>query len=126
MAADGGCGPTRNMRSTPLSPNGHRIRNEYREARTRSKFREHEEEVSMLKVVTIIATLLVGAVSSASAQCGPNCAPPAGGGGNGGGTINPAPAPIAGAGLPILTMGCGVYWLIRRRRTSLDVGGYHH
>jgi hypothetical protein len=27
-----------------------------------------------------------------------------------------APGPIAGAGLPILAVGYGVYWLIRRRR----------
>jgi len=28
-----------------------------------------------------------------------------------------APGPIAGAGLPILAIGYGVYWLLRRRRT---------
>jgi hypothetical protein len=27
-----------------------------------------------------------------------------------------APGPIAGAGLPVLAVGYGVYWLIRRRR----------
>jgi hypothetical protein len=27
-----------------------------------------------------------------------------------------APGPIAGAGLPVVAVGFGVYWLIRRRR----------
>jgi hypothetical protein len=27
-----------------------------------------------------------------------------------------APGPVAGAGIPILAIGYGVYWLIRRRR----------
>ena len=26
------------------------------------------------------------------------------------------PGPIAGAGLPVLAMGYGIYWLVRRRR----------
>ncbi|MGY3605637.1 hypothetical protein [Bradyrhizobium sp. Leo121] len=30
--------------------------------------------------------------------------------------VGGAPGPIAGAGLPILAVGYGVYWLIRRRR----------
>jgi hypothetical protein len=29
-----------------------------------------------------------------------------------------APGPIAGAGLPILAIGYGVYWLIKRRRKT--------
>jgi uncharacterized protein YjeT (DUF2065 family) len=29
-----------------------------------------------------------------------------------------APGPIAGAGLPILAVGYGVYWLIKRRRKA--------
>ena len=28
------------------------------------------------------------------------------------------PGPIAGAGLPFLAVGFGVYWLVRRRRSS--------
>jgi hypothetical protein len=30
--------------------------------------------------------------------------------------VHGAPGPIAGAGLPFLAVGYGVYWLIRRRR----------
>ena len=30
----------------------------------------------------------------------------------------PAPGPIAGAGLPVLAVGYGVYWLVRRRRKA--------
>jgi hypothetical protein len=29
-----------------------------------------------------------------------------------------APGPIAGAGLPILAVGYGVYWLVRRRKSQ--------
>lgn len=30
--------------------------------------------------------------------------------------IRGAPGPIAGAGLPVLAIGYGVYWLVKRRR----------
>jgi hypothetical protein len=33
-----------------------------------------------------------------------------------GGTVHGAPGPIAGAGLPILAVGYGAYWLVRRYR----------
>ena len=32
--------------------------------------------------------------------------------------VHGAPGPIAGAGLPVLAVGYGVYWLIRRRRKA--------
>jgi hypothetical protein len=36
----------------------------------------------------------------------------------GGGSYRGVPGPIAGAGLPIVAVGYGVYWLIRRRRRT--------
>ena len=39
--------------------------------------------------------------------------------GDGGGrSVHGAPGPIAGAGLPILAVGYGVYWLVRCRRKA--------
>jgi hypothetical protein len=38
--------------------------------------------------------------------------------GNHYGHVSGAPGPIAGAGLPIIAVGLGVYWLIRRRRKA--------
>lgn len=39
---------------------------------------------------------------------------------NGGspGGVHGAPGPLAGAGLPVVAVGYGVYWLIRRRRAA--------
>jgi hypothetical protein len=34
------------------------------------------------------------------------------------GGVHGAPGPIAGAGLPVLAVGYGVYWLVRRRRRA--------
>jgi len=34
------------------------------------------------------------------------------------GHTRPAPGPIAGAGLPFLAIGYGVYWLVQRRRKA--------
>ena len=39
------------------------------------------------------------------------------GNGNGnGGNVRGAPGPLVGAGLPVLLIGGGIYWLVRRRR----------
>jgi hypothetical protein len=40
------------------------------------------------------------------------------GGGRDHGGVHGAPGPIAGAGLPVLAVGYGVYWLVRRRKTG--------
>ena len=35
--------------------------------------------------------------------------------------ISGAPGPIAGAGLPVVAVGYGIYWLVKRRRKTTDV-----
>jgi hypothetical protein len=37
-------------------------------------------------------------------------------GGKGGGGVHPVPGPLVGAGLPIIAVGYGAYWLVRRYR----------
>lgn len=39
---------------------------------------------------------------------------------NHGHKVSAAPGPIAGAGLPVLAIGYGVYWLVKRRRRKTD------
>jgi hypothetical protein len=67
---------------------------------------------ALLAVVTLplFTTLTVAMPGSCIIACNGN--------GNGNGNAHGAPGPIAGAGLPILAVGYGVYWLIRRRRKS--------
>ena len=41
------------------------------------------------------------------------------GNGNGnGGNVHGAPGPLAGAGLPVLLVGGGIYWVVRRRQRA--------
>jgi hypothetical protein len=42
------------------------------------------------------------------------------GGNNQGGGYHAAPGPVAGAGLPFLAVGYGVYWLVRRGRRKAE------
>jgi hypothetical protein len=39
--------------------------------------------------------------------------------GQNGNGIRAAPGPVAGAGLPVMAVGYGVYWLVRRRRRQI-------
>jgi hypothetical protein len=39
---------------------------------------------------------------------------------DGGHGVHGAPGPIAGAGLPVLALGYGAYWLVRRYRRKSD------
>jgi len=41
------------------------------------------------------------------------------GNGQGNGT-RAAPGPVVGAGLPVIAVGYGVYWLVRRRRRQIN------
>jgi hypothetical protein len=36
------------------------------------------------------------------------------------GGVHGVPGPITGAGLPVLAVGCGAYWLVRRYRRKSD------
>lgn len=56
----------------------------------------------------IVAVLGLAALPALSQTTAPPPSPPPG--------YNPAPGPIAGAGLPVLAVGFGVYWLVRRFR----------
>ena len=38
--------------------------------------------------------------------------------GNGNGGYRGAPGPIVGAGLPLLLIGGGIYWIVRRRKNA--------
>jgi hypothetical protein len=59
------------------------------------------------KVALSVALLTVIALPTVAFAYGPGNPPPVG-----------APGPIAGAGLPILAVGYGVYWLVRRRKST--------
>jgi len=63
----------------------------------------------------LAGAVVFGAPNLANAQsnCTGNCQQ----NGNNG-NIHGAPGPLAGAGLPFLAVGYGVYWLIKRRRKA--------
>lgn len=70
-----------------------------------------------LKVLSAAALATVVASPALACNGGGNCenAP---GHNKPGHTVKGAPGPAVGAGLPVLAIGYGVYWLVRRRRKA--------
>jgi hypothetical protein len=71
------------------------------------------KNVTRLLSATALASLLAAFALPTLTLANPISCPTAVGCGTRG-----APGPIAGAGLPILGIGYGVYWLIKRRRKA--------
>jgi hypothetical protein len=69
----------------------------------------------LIAASALVATLCLPAFADGNKNGwnNPNNPHYSGGSGN---TVHGAPGPIAGAGLPIIAVGYGVYWLVRRRR----------
>jgi hypothetical protein len=81
------------------------------------------EGVQMRKLLVasaVLAALCVPALAGNQNGQGGNGQGGNGQGGNGQGGVHGAPGPIAGAGLPILAVGYGAYWLVRRYRRKSD------
>jgi len=60
----------------------------------------------------ILSATSMSALAGQGQNCDGNC------NGNGGGSYRGAPGPVLGAGLPVLAVGYGVYWLVKRRRKA--------
>ena len=62
-----------------------------------------------LLIPLVLLALSVPALAQTRSPC-PTCPPP---------TIRPAPGPLVGAGLaglPVLLIGGGIYWIVRRKK----------
>jgi hypothetical protein len=68
--------------------------------------------LSFLLFVALCMPVLAGQGQNGNGQ-GQN------GNGQGNGT-RAAPGPVVGAGLPVIAVGYGVYWLVRRRRRQIN------
>jgi hypothetical protein len=82
-----------------------------------------ERAMKTSKMITISAVLFAAIVLPTIANAGgpgqsPPPPPPSGSGGGSGTNTQGVPGPLAGAGLPFIAVGYGVYWLIRRRRKA--------
>jgi LPXTG-motif cell wall-anchored protein len=67
-----------------------------------------------LPIVLLLALTAVPALAGDGNDQGQNQQ----GGGGGGGKVHGAPGPLLGAGLPILLVGGGIYWLVRRKKKA--------
>lgn len=77
--------------------------------------------VPLILALTAVPALACNGGGNCENAPGHNKSSEGGGGGRGdqdghGGAVKGAPGPIAGAGLPVLAIGYGVYWLVKRRR----------
>jgi hypothetical protein len=73
----------------------------------------------MKKLVIPMALLLalsVPALAGGGNDQGGNNNNQGGNNNNQGGGVRGAPGPLVGAGLPVLLIGGGIYWLVRRRK----------
>jgi hypothetical protein len=76
------------------------------------------------KMITISAVLFAAIVVPTIANAGgpgqgpTTLPPPSSSGGSSGTTTHGVPGPLAGAGLPFIAVGYGVYWLVKRRRKA--------
>ena len=82
-----------------------------------------ENMMKTLRRITISAALFAAMALPTIANAGgpgqpppPPPPPPSNSGGSSG--THGVPGPLAGAGLPFIAVGYGVYWLIRRRRKA--------
>ena len=73
-----------------------------------------------LSFATAVSFLSISSIPASAEICIPffGCFGPPDKGGGGKGGIHPTPGPLAGAGLPFMAVGYGVYWLVRRRRNT--------
>jgi hypothetical protein len=60
---------------------------------------------------------------TASADNGNHFGRDSGNNGNHYGQVRGAPGPLAGASLPVILVGAGIYWLVRRRKKNKQIGG---
>ena len=67
----------------------------------------------MKTLLVIPMDLLLGSVVPAWAKSDKG-----NGNGNGNGQVKGAPGPLVGAGLPVLLVGGGSYWIVRRRKRA--------
>jgi hypothetical protein len=72
-----------------------------------------------MKVALALTMALPLALSvPASADNGNHFGNDNGNNGNHFGQIRGAPGPLAGAGLPVILVGAGIYWLVRRKKRA--------
>jgi hypothetical protein len=73
----------------------------------------HREELIMKTVLALPMALLLALSVPALAK---NDKGNQGNGNGNGGNVRGAPGPLVGAGLPVILIGGGIYWIVRRQK----------